>query len=85
MSWNTNLSQAPQDTFIWAASACGKVIKSHWDHKREQWSGFATSGAAPVAWQPFVVPAHPNAAALAAKPNLDDVHVPFLDDVGGSE
>lgn len=29
-----------------------EVITSHWDHKREHWSGVAT-GVQPKAWQPW--------------------------------
>ncbi|NTB01608.1 hypothetical protein [Agrobacterium tumefaciens] len=47
---------------IWAASKCGKVIKSYWippvGKAAGRWSGFAT-GEAPIAWQRFVVPEHP--------------------------
>lgn len=50
--------------FIWAATKCGKVLKSYWlpvESKYRpvgRWSGLA-AGEEPVAWQPFVVPAHP--------------------------
>lgn len=62
-SWNFDLSAAPKDGKVWLASNCGKVIPTYWDKKREQWAGFATNGTPPVAWQPYVVPVHPNAVS----------------------
>lgn len=47
---------------IWAASQCGKVIKSYWippvGKSAGRWSGFA-NGEQPIAWQHYVVPEHP--------------------------
>jgi hypothetical protein len=58
---------------IWAASKCGKVIKSYWippvGKAAGCWSGFAT-GEAPIAWQRFVVPEHPFAAATTSEAAL---------------
>ncbi|TCL70616.1 hypothetical protein [Rhizobium sp. BK251] len=57
--WSFDITAAPRDRHLWLASECKKVIKSYWDEKRGQWSGFATNGKAPVAWQHFVVPEYP--------------------------
>lgn len=53
--------------YIWAASACGKVIKSCWQPANKFHDGhflsFASDpkyGSGPIAWQPFIVPRHPN-------------------------
>lgn len=47
---------------VWLATKCGKVLRSYWlpeaGKNPARWSGLAT-GEQPVAWQPFVVPAHP--------------------------
>lgn len=52
--------------FVWLASKCGKVVLSYWipeaGKNPGRWSGLAT-GEQPVAWQPYVVPAHPNAVS----------------------
>lgn len=64
MTWNHNLSTAPQDAPIWLASVCGKVIKSQWAKTKTggYWPGFKSDGSTPpIAWQPFVVPTHPGA------------------------
>jgi hypothetical protein len=49
--------------YIWAATGCGKVIKSYWippvGKNAGRWSGFA-NGEQPIAWQHFVVPEHPS-------------------------
>jgi hypothetical protein len=52
--------------FIWAASNCGKVIKSYWvpanNHHNGYFAGFPSEpkyGSDPIAWQPFVIPSHP--------------------------
>ncbi len=58
MEWNLDISKAPRDKRIWLASACGKVIPTYWDKKREQWSGFQSTP--PIAWQPYLVPVHPH-------------------------
>jgi len=50
---------------IWIATKCGKVSRTYWipEHGKNpgRWSGLAT-GEQPIAWMPFVVPAHPNAS-----------------------
>lgn len=85
MTWNLNLSEAPQDRDLWLASKCGKVIKAAWDKKRGQWAGFATSGAPPIAWQPYVVPLHPHHMPAADLAPVSADAIPFIDDVGGAE
>lgn len=60
MNWNHDMARAPREQKLWLASVCGKVIPTTWDKKRGQWAGFATNGSAPVAWQRYVVPCHPN-------------------------
>lgn len=57
---------------VWLASACGKVIKSAWVPANKfhngYWPGFAQNGVTPpIAWQPFVVPSHPNIPVQDAK------------------
>ncbi|MFB9952067.1 hypothetical protein ACFFP0_24730 [Rhizobium puerariae] len=59
--WNHDIASAPRDRKLWLASECGKVIGlTAWDGKRNQWAGFATTGKPPLAWQPYIVPVHPN-------------------------
>lgn len=54
--------------WLWLATKCGKVLKSHWlpaDGKFRpvgRWGGFNANDE-PVAWQPFVVPVHPGLPA----------------------
>lgn len=67
MTWNFDMTSAPLDQKLWLASVCGKVIPTSWDKKRGQWAGFATNGTPPVAWQPYVVPAHPNTPVQVAR------------------
>ena len=47
---------------LWIAAKCGKVLRSYWipeaGKNPGRWSGLAT-GEQPIAWQPYVVPAHP--------------------------
>ncbi|MDQ0320014.1 hypothetical protein QO002_002152 [Pararhizobium capsulatum DSM 1112] len=48
---------------VWLATKCGKVIKSAWIDGKGlpgRWAGLATKEL-PIAWQPYVVPAHPSA------------------------
>ena len=54
------MSTAPKDRRIWTASKCGKVFVTAWDEKRERFAGYATNGSPPLAWQDYVVPAHPS-------------------------
>lgn len=82
MTWNLNLSEAPQDRDLWLASKCGKVIKAGWDKKRGQWAGFATNGAPPIAWQPYVVPLHPHHMAPAELLPVSADAIPIIEDVG---
>ena len=56
--WNFDIKTAPLDQTIYAASECGKVIKTNWIEKRKAWAGF-TDKSPPIAWQPFIIPAHP--------------------------
>lgn len=81
--WNLNLSEAPRDIDLWLASKCGKVIKAGWDKKRGQWAGFATSGAPPIAWQPYVVPIHPHHMPPAELLPASADAIPIIEDVGG--
>lgn len=53
--------------YIWAASNCGKVFKSHWipatKHHNGHFNHFPSDpkyGSGPIAWQAYVVPAHPD-------------------------
>jgi len=54
---------------VWLATICGKVIKSYWipetDKNEGRWAGFATKEQ-PKAWQPFIVPVHPDQKTAAA-------------------
>lgn len=86
MTWNHDLTTAPQDGPIWLASKCGKVIKSEWipatKHSGGRWAGVG----APVAWQPYIVPAHPDAAPADPVARLDSINHQFmaaLDTAGG--
>ncbi|NTF67939.1 hypothetical protein [Rhizobium rhizogenes] len=50
---------------LWLATICGKVIRSYWVPANGRhdgyWPGFAQKdGTPPVAWQPYVIPTHPN-------------------------
>lgn len=83
MTWNLNISEAPRDVDLWLASKCGKVIKAAWDKKRGHWAGFATNGAAPIAWQPYVVPLHPHHMVPADLPAVSAENIPIIEDVGG--
>jgi hypothetical protein len=48
--------------WLWLATKCGKVLKSHWKPKDkfggDRFIGL-NRGEQPVAWQLFVIPAHP--------------------------
>jgi hypothetical protein len=57
--WNSELSTAPRDCKLWLATKCGKVSLTYWDKKREAWSGMK-AGEQPLAWQPYIVPEHPD-------------------------
>lgn len=51
---------------VWLATKCGKVVRSYWIPKTDKnpgrWGGLA-NGELPIAWQTYVVPVHPFAAA----------------------
>lgn len=82
-AWSFDFNAAPRDGRIWLATKCGKVSVTKWDDKRDQWAGLAAREA-PVAWQPYIVPAHPGDPAAASR--LDDLNHHFataLDTVGG--
>lgn len=72
MTWSFDMSTAPRDSRVWLASPCGKVIPTTWDKKRGQWAGFATNGKPPIAWQTYVVPAHPNSEIPACSHASED-------------
>ncbi|NTF54877.1 hypothetical protein G6L12_08215 [Agrobacterium rhizogenes] len=57
--WNFDLTSAPLDRRIWISTKCEKVSVTRWNEKRSAWDGLAT-GETPIAWQPYVVPTHPN-------------------------
>ena len=69
-----NVKMTAIDTFapdwLWLATDCGKVLKSHWipgdDKRKGRWLNLAT-GEQPVAWQPYVIPAHPDTLTDEAK------------------
>jgi len=48
---------------VWLATKCGKVIHSRWIPQSGKtpgrWSGLATTGEQPLAWQPYIVPEYP--------------------------
>lgn len=52
--------------WLWLATASGEVIKSYWLPQNGKdggrWLNFS-KGSEPVAWMPFVKPAHPYEAA----------------------
>lgn len=76
--------------YIWAATKCGKVLKSYWvppaGKNAGRWSGFANAET-PIAWQHFVVPEHPFAAAktseAAQTPAPMNVSLPDTDERSG--
>jgi hypothetical protein len=49
---------------VWLATADGKVHRSYWIPEIKgqpgRWAGFNTGSTLPIAWQDFIVPAHPN-------------------------
>jgi len=55
LTWNFNMSDAPEDKPVIAASICGVVTKSKW--LGDRWNMF-TKDVPPVAWQ--IWPDHPN-------------------------
>lgn len=65
-NWNFDLTQAPRDKPVWLATKCKKVLRSYYVRKTvcdpERWAGLGTKEA-PIAWQPYIVPEHPFAAA----------------------
>lgn len=83
MTWNFDISSAPRERDLWLASRCGKVIKAGWDKKRQQWAGFATNGAGPVAWQPYIVPVHPHHIVPSDLLPVSPESIPIINDVGG--
>lgn len=81
--WNHDISAAPKDARLWLASHCGKVIgPTAWDEKRGQFAGFATKEQ-PIAWQPYVVPAHPSTAQPMGINTSDHEFMAVCDSVGG--
>ena len=49
---------------IWAASSCGMFTKSYWvpsENGCGRWNMF-TAVSPPIAWQPYVIPEHPEAS-----------------------
>lgn len=73
---------------VWLATHDGKVHRSYWiptTPKAEgRWSGFSVGSEQPVAWQPYVVPAHPGAltALERIQAKLITHKHEFIDDVG---
>jgi hypothetical protein len=75
-----NIKVSTAETFapdwIWAASKCGKVLKTHWlpetDKRKGRWNSF-NEGEQPVAWQHFVVPVHPHFSVKGAERQTEDV------------
>ncbi len=82
--WNQDISAAPRNSDIWLATKCGKVIKSYWIDKfgPGRWAGLGTKEQ-PVAWQAFVVPAHPGIDEPSPSGFFVASVLPILDDVGG--
>lgn len=81
--WNFDISEAPlgrtvvigkfaqfAPDWIWVATKCGKVIKTHWKPKDafggERFVGL-NKGEQPVAWQHFVIPVHPHASKAVSE------------------
>lgn len=87
-AWVFDMTAAPTDAPVWLASQCGKVIKSQWLEKTKfspaRWSGLA-SQESPIAWQPYIVPAHPGTRSdlgLDIVTKHSEINVPIIDDVG---
>lgn len=68
-NWNYDISAAPTDgSAIWAACGDGRVYRTHWlpaDGPRRPVGRWIMLGSkeVPLAWQPYIVPRHPFAAA----------------------
>lgn len=77
MTWSFDMSTAPRDCRIWLATKCDRVSVTYWDKKREQWSGIADREV-PLAWQAYVIPAHPGARAAVSH----DINLPIIEDCG---
>jgi len=75
-----------EPTILWLATKCGKVLKSYFipatERQDGRWSGFGTNEA-PIAWQPYAVPVHPDASAALGEAAEATVAHLFLEDVGG--
>lgn len=69
--------------YVWLATICGVVTRSYWIEQTKfspaRWSGLAANEN-PIAWQPYIVPVHPDKLVSAA---INPEHLPILDDVGG--
>lgn len=59
--WNYDIGLALRDRRLWLATKCGKLSVTRWNEKRGAWDGLA-AGEQPIAWQAYVVPAHPHAS-----------------------
>jgi len=62
MTWSFDITSGPLNDEVWLATKCGKVIRSYWLDKTGRWAGLGTKEQ-PVAWQLYVVPAHPNSVS----------------------
>lgn len=62
--------------WLWIATACGKVLKTHWKPKDkfggDRFIGL-NKGEQPVAWQHFVVPVHPHVIRSKALDELGEL------------
>lgn len=52
---------------VWLATSDGKVQRSYWipalRGAKGRWAGFNEDSKLPIAWQDFIVPAHPGLAS----------------------
>lgn len=88
--WSHDLTTAPRDgTPIWAASrTTDQVIKTYWVKTKTggYWPGFKSDGSCdPIAWTPYVVPAHPGAGSQPIAVDPSNIHfMSACDGVGGA-
>lgn len=89
--WNVDLRSMPRDTFIWAATHKGEVVRTRFVAKSKTvkepfWQGVGPE-ACILAWQPFIRPAHPFTNAGEARAEIGAIlaaeHLPIINDVGG--
>ena len=69
MTWNFNMTEAPQDKSILAADDTDIITRTKWIAEEGRWNMF-TKDSPPIAWQLW--PEHPN-AKTKGKENLENM------------